>query len=381
MIASPFDLPRDLDAEARRNGRHEPEVVDMPARGPGGRYDHGREVAAEAERLRVGHEARAVVVAEGAPSPAELAAEFYDAAELDTLPSAEPLIADVITRNAYAILRGRDGTYKTFTALDWSLSLACGRRWQGKQTERVKVLYVAGEGIYGMAARVNAWRYAWQCAPEPGWFTARRSAVNLFTAGPALDDLIRRIEIGGHGLVVVDTLRRASGSADGNSSDMGVVVDNLDRIKRATGNGSVLVVTHTDKGDNDSRGFSGIEDDADIVWHAKPGEDQGTVALTCTKMKDGPDGRVIQLAAKKVLDSVVLESYSPQSAGSNPTAADELIIDALRASFATTGATANQLIVVTGLASSTFYKARGRLESAGRITLTPKGSGYVLRPC
>ena len=59
--------------------------------------------------------------------------------------------------------------------------------------------------------------------------------------------------------------------------------------------GTVLAVAHTDKGDHDTRGYSGIEDDADVVW--APNASDMFLTLELTKMKDGPDGRTVHLEA------------------------------------------------------------------------------------
>lgn len=296
-------------------------------------------------------------------------AEYLDADELEDLPVPEPLIEGVLMRHSYAILRGRDGTLKSFTALDWALCLATGKRWQARDVEQVRVLYIAGEGAYGLAARMKAWEYAWRTPIDPEFFTVRKSAVNLYKGGPALTDLLTRMPDYQFGLVVIDTLRRASGGADGNSSDMGTVVDNIERIKNATANGSVLVIAHTDKGDNDSRGYSGIEDDADIVWSAK--REEGVLTLKNTKMKDGPDGLEIVLKAIPTLDSLVLGNHRPEAPGTDDlTASEERVMDAMRTTFALTGATANELIDTTGLARSTFYRVRGQLLKSGQLVAT-----------
>ena len=46
--------------------------------------------------------------------------EFLFGDQLDELPKAEPLIEGVLTRHAYSVLRGRDHSFKSFIALDWS---------------------------------------------------------------------------------------------------------------------------------------------------------------------------------------------------------------------------------------------------------------------
>lgn len=303
--------------------------------------------------------------------------EFLDRDELDDLPTPEPLITGIMPRHAYGILRGRDGTYKSFVALDWALCLATGKPWQGRHSERVRVLYIAGEGAYGLAARVDAWEAAWGYDVDPDALVVRKSALNLHKPGPAFEDLLERIEAGGFGLVVVDTLRRVAGGADGNGSDMAAVVDNLDRIKRATLDGTVLTIAHTDKSDTDSRGYSGIEDDADFVWHAK--RDEQLLTIENTKMKDGPDGARIHLAATKTLDSLVLSTASGEDSGT--TESQLRILDTMRSSFRE-GAYGGQLAEAAGLSKSTYYRALNELKDAGHLVNTGSKSRpfYELGP-
>lgn len=322
--------------------------------------------------------------------------QYIDARDLDTLPPQDPMIEGVLVRHGYHLLTGRDGTLKTFTALDWACCLATGKTWQGHAIgpsdpaygagDDHRVLFVAGEGAHGLRARQRAWEQAWRLEVPYGRLVIRKSAVNLYRADDRLAELLTRIELGDFTLVVVDTLRRASGGADGNGSDMGVVVDNLERIKRATWYGSVLVVAHTDKSDNDTRGFSGIEDDADVVWHAKR-DDNGDLTLKNTKMKDGPDGATIRLRPRIVtldgltdwldqpVTSLVLEAANDGiDTVVHNTDSDERVMAAMRTVFSLTGATANELIEVTGMAKSTFYEARARLLSTGQLVRTGAGS-------
>ncbi|UYM05461.1 AAA family ATPase [Solicola gregarius] len=297
---------------------------------------------------------------------AKFDAEFLQRDELDDLPEAEPLIEGIIPRHAYGILRGRDGTYKSFVALDWALCLATGRPWQGRYVEQVPVLYIAGEGAYGLASRVTAWEQANDLKVDTEWFVVRRSALNLHKPGPAFDHLLAHVEDGNYGLVIVDTLRRVAGAADGNGSEMGAVVDNLDRIKRATDEGSALALAHTDKGDNDTRGYSGIEDDADFVWHAK--RDEANLELTNTKMKDGPDGVTVHLRTSSVAGSLVLVG-SDGIDTSKTTESQLTLLDTLRNTFPD-GAHTSPLMKASGLPERTYYRAIAELRDAGHVTNT-----------
>jgi hypothetical protein len=334
------------------------------------------DVNKELNRQRIRQAATKQLRAEEDQDPATFDDQYLDADQLGNLPTPEPLISGVLDRHCYAILRGRDGTYKTFIALDWALCAATGKPWQGRQVQRIRVLYIAGEGAYGIAARKAAWELAWRTKVDPAWFTLRQSAVNLYKGGAALEDLIRRTSEGGYGLVIVDTLRRASGGADGNGTDMGVVVDNADRIKQATLDGSVLALAHTDKGDNDSRGFSGIEDDGDIIWHAKRDKDRSLLALTLenVKMKDAPEGLTFNLTMAPAAGSLVVSKAADRLTVDEMQDTDRQVLDVMAQTFALTGTTVKQLIEVTGLPSSTVYKCRGRLLNSGQLTLQKRGS-------
>lgn len=305
------------------------------------------------------------------PVEADLDSEYLTRDQLDELPEAEPLIETVLPRHAYGILRGRKAGFKSFVALDWALHLAMGRSWQGNRSERVKVLYIVGEGAHGIGPRVDAWEAANGVKVDDEWFVTRKSALNLHKPTEALDHLLARIESEGFGLVVIDTLRRVSGAADGNGSEMGLVVDNIERIKRATAEGSVLVIAHTGKDDKDSRGFSGIEDDADVVWHAR--RDEMIVELECVKFKDGPDGHTLHVRAKPHALSLAMEASAPIESGNSEH--QSKILQTLISVFPD-GAPGTKLLEASGVAKTSFYRALADLREAGHVINT----GTAKRP-
>lgn len=324
-------------------------------------------VARRAWDLKVTDAARAQIRAEQATA-ADFADQYLTRDQLDDLPAPEPLIHRVLPRHSYGLLRGRDQSLKSFTALDWALCLATGKPWQGHESVQVRVLYVVGEGVYGIAKRIRAWEFGHNRnrRVDPNAFTIRQSALNMHTPGPAFDDLLERVHAGGYGLVIIDTLRRVSGAADGNSSEMGLVVDNLDRLKRATADGSVLVVAHTGKDDRDVRGYSGIEDDADFVWSARRREDEMDLELKLVKMKDGSDGRTINLTAVPILESLTLAERTGFVATDTLTDSQTVLLDTLRDAFPD-GAHSGQLMRTAGLAESTYHRALTASRKAGLI--------------
>lgn len=374
-----LDAARDAAAEAQAAAweRQQPppehdEMEELDARA---RFE--MRVASEVDRIRVREAALAHITAEK-EAHLDFNSLYYDRPDLNQLPTFTSFITGILPRYSYGILRGRDHTLKSFAAIDWACCLATGKPWQGRDVDQAKVLYIAGEGAHGISKRIDAWEYAWGSPVPAGMLTIRRLALNLHQPGPAFTELLRRVETAGYGLVVIDTLRRVSGSADGNGSEMGTVIDNIALIKDATDNGTTLVISHTDKHDVDSRGYSGIEDDADFVWHAK--RDENFLRLELTKMKDGPDGRTIHLQAVPTLDSLVLTS----TAGTPTPTTNESqirILDTMRELFPE-GAHSGALKAAAGLADATFYRAMKDLKEAGHLanTGTTKRPFYEIPP-
>jgi hypothetical protein len=219
---------------------------------------------------------------------------------LANLPRGEPLIDGVLDRHTIFVIAGRDQTYKSFLAIDWLACMATGKAWMGHETERTKSLLVLGEGAWGLDSRFSAWEYAWGEKIEDDWLHVRRAPVNLFKQAAAFADLLARIREERYGVVVFDTLQRNAAGADQNSArDAGTIIESLDAVRQTTG-GAAGFVAHTDKGDNDTRGSSAFEDDADIVWRTKRDEDEQTITVKLAKRKDGPDGLTFELRPKPV---------------------------------------------------------------------------------
>ncbi len=94
---------------------------------------------------------------------------------------------------------------------------------------------------------------------------------------------------------MVDTLARSSGAGEANSAtDMSIVRERIDMLRRASNGGTVLVVAPSTKGDTDARGSSVIEDDADFVLHVDLKD--GTQHVKVAKQKDGRSGHTVRLA-------------------------------------------------------------------------------------
>lgn len=297
--------------------------------------------------------------------------------DLRELPEPTPLIADVLDRGTTALLYAGWGVGKSFIALDWACSVASGRQWQGRYTERAKVLYVVAEGAHGFSKRVQAWETAWKTPITDGMMAFLPVPVNLITDD--VEALSEDISAGGYEFVILDTLARCTVGAEENSAkDVGVVIDSMTRLVDATPGhrGVVLGVHHSGK-NGDLRGSSAYEAGVDTVYKAE--KDGQTISLRCRKRKDGPDNdrHTLRLASIIGTDSCVIEGVTGevQDGGEAVQKLKRIFVEM----FSDTGVGNAELRTVAteqGLTSSDLYRARAELISDGWL----KNTGTASRP-
>lgn len=141
---------------------------------------------------------------------------------------------------------------------------------------------------------------------EPGFgeledrnLIVKRGTVNLFAGGDDFRYLLALARREKPDVVVLDTLALSSGGADQQSnSEMGEVHARAKQIADAS-EGVVIIVAHTDKGDNDARGASVIEDNADFVLHCTR-VDNEQLEIKVAKRKDAEDNWKFMLAVEEV---------------------------------------------------------------------------------
>ena len=207
----------------------------------------------------------------------------------------EALIDEVLTREGFAVLYGRWGTAKSFVALDWSLCIQGGLPWQGREVHQGNVLYVVGEGLYGMSNRVRAWlqEFGPDETPEVDF---HKGPVNLLR-GQDVDYLVEAVKNRAIQLVVIDTLNRGLAGGDENSSThMGQVIMAVEKLQAQ---GSAVLVVHHVGWNGEFRGHSSVPGAADRMIRVNKAED-GTIWLKNTKSKDSAEFDPIPLHLKIV---------------------------------------------------------------------------------
>lgn len=283
------------------------------------------------------------------------------ATDLDTLPEPEWLIDEYIPAAGFVVLYGKPNGYKSFTAVDWALSVATGEPWAGMATKAGRTLYVAAEGIAGMQKRKRAWQ-------ENRGVAVNDTALFLPVAVNLLDTLqvAELLELVGEikpALIVIDTMARCLVGGDENSArDVGRAVDVATLIIQTTG-ATVVIVHHTSKSGESYRGSSALEGAADTMIEVES-EGTGLVTYKMVKQKDASKADPLTLQAVEMSDSVCLKRVASGVALRD---AELKLLATLSECFGELEVTPNQWEKVAGITGNTFYRARKALVGKGFV--------------
>lgn len=149
-------------------------------------------------------------------------------------------------------------TKNSTLGLDIACHVALGRRWQGRNVLKQKVLYLPGEGLSGVVSRLNAWEESHDASVGEDMIIGN-GIIQLGATREAWAEIREYIARQGIGLIIFDTFARMATNIDENSAtDVGKAIKRFDQIRELTHCG-VLVVHHTGKASPDvARGSSAL---------------------------------------------------------------------------------------------------------------------------
>ena len=197
------------------------------------------------------------------------------------------LIHGVLPREAVVLFSGREGTMKSWLALDWARSVADGEPWLDRQAEAGGVLYVDAEmpghlfqqrlQAIGGSKNLSVWR--WQDQSFPTMLDDSR----LIEASRCFD------------LIIIDTLRRFMQDLKENTSDdMAKITDSLRQLTRC---GATVIAIHHALKDDEKSGYrgstelgAGVDITLDVVKSNKDGEE--TLRFSASKTRFAEDPRL-----------------------------------------------------------------------------------------
>lgn len=181
-------------------------------------------------------------------------------------------IDGVIPVNAFGVLYGQSGCYKSFIALDIAAHIASGSaKWHGMDVDQPgPVLYVAAEGAFGLQERAVAWEKH---------YGKRYGQMVILPKAVMMDDLAQtrhfveaammvQEKIGKpFSFVVIDTMARSFSGDENSAQDSSGFVNACSRWRSALGDCTVMVVTHAGKNvERGMRGSSALKGACDFVF-------------------------------------------------------------------------------------------------------------------
>jgi hypothetical protein len=169
------------------------------------------------------------------------------AEDLKNDPPLEWTVRGVLPANGIGAIYGLPSSGKTFLALDLAFAIATGKNWFGNPTIQRPVAYVALEGSHGIRQRMAAWEKSNSTtAPKNLYFVTATVSVEDELAWRALSKEISST-LGDGAIVFIDTLNRASPTADENTSaSMGKIIEAAKYMANAI-DGFVMFVHHAGK--------------------------------------------------------------------------------------------------------------------------------------
>lgn len=185
------------------------------------------------------------------------------------------------------MLYGESGVGKTFITLDMACSIACGMEWMGCKVKPGVVVYLCGEGNYGLRLRVAAWARDRGRTDLDNLVVSNRSIdIGATTAGTILD-AIREVTDKPVSLVVVDTLNNHMAGDENSARDTRMLVNACKMVIDALGCAVCLNhhIGHGGDARGRARGSSAWKAslDSSILVSRSGGE---VLTISSTKMKD-----------------------------------------------------------------------------------------------
>lgn len=241
-----------------------------------------------------------------------LRAQLKTPAEMRTLPAPEWLIEGWLVKSGLAHIIGEGKIGKTFIALDMAASLASSLTWPDhvEHAEQYSVLYIAGEGAYGLGQRIAAWEETFgpmgniKFLPRP-IHVMQKEGRNLRQSDEwrTMASIIKEDRFD---LILLDTQQRMTvGVAENDATEMGQLVDALEEITRET-DACLALLHHVNKGETASaRGSSVLAGSVNTEIKLTGDRSEGLIRVANTLQKDGPMADPLYFKLTEAADSVV----------------------------------------------------------------------------
>ena len=203
------------------------------------------------------------------------------------------LIKGWLEQEVLCMVHGPSGAGKSFVVLDWCLHIAAGKpQWNGSKINNGEVVYLAGEGHYGIRRRIAAWMQTNEVSNASMWLSRTGCDINTAEGYHKVVESIRSLGVI-PSVIVVDTVHRFMNGDENSAQDVKTMIDAANGLMREF-KCTVILVHHTgvsEDAQHRARGSSSWRGALESEYSVVPSKgENSTIKLVNRKMKDGPDG-------------------------------------------------------------------------------------------
>jgi RecA-family ATPase len=235
-------------------------------------------------------------------------------ATIDDRPLPRYIVDGWLKYDEIAQVIGASGSMKSFVAIDLAAAIATGTPWHGSAVQQHGVMFVAAEGGSGIRKRIRAWEKHHErradgllILDEPVQIATRLGrGLQPSIEWQALAQIVYETKTA---VLFVDTQARSTvGINENDNSEMGVVFDAVDQLRRAVRNQpdghevTVVLIHHTGKAGADGRGASAMYAAVNTelrVAKKKVGHET-VITVSNSKNKDDEEAAAVYLTAQIV---------------------------------------------------------------------------------
>jgi hypothetical protein len=297
------------------------------------------------------------------PEPPEQHGQILTRSQLRNLPKPEPLIDGLLPRRGVTLMVGGWGIGKTLLALSMACAVGTGVKWLGQPAHQTPVLYVAGEGAYGLDQRVSSWETVWKTPVQDDqvtfWTQPRSLApVRAYGAPPYADgwlDIRKLADQVAAKFIILDTFSSLAAEAD-ETKDAAWIIRQCGWLASAI-NGAVMLVHHPGHNNQDrARGAYAFNANSDQVLLLEGSKDSPAFDVILDKVKDGPSGRRFHLRRVSFGDSLTVEMISDSEAVSTGYERSRDLVRELFAAGLVSRTRVVDLLKAEGVSQKTAYR-------------------------
>lgn len=216
--------------------------------------------------------------------------EYYFTRATSYLGQPAPLqwiIKGWIPDSGVSMVYGESGSGKTFITLDMACHIASGLQWNKHKTKPGLVVYMAGEGNYGMRQRVAAWCKTHGVQNLDNLLISNKAVdIDSPAAAAQIINAVREITQEDAVAIFIDTVNNHMSGDENSARDTRNMLNACNIVARAL-NASVCLNHHTGhavESKQRARGSSAWKASLDASILVTKNED--SIEIYCTKMKD-----------------------------------------------------------------------------------------------